>query len=422
MASRERQNLTHSEDVRSPSLPGGSLLAALLNRPLMTLADRGSSSALVGGRWADLAADHARQLVGSAIGIPFAGDAHVIERIVRLDDEPRIASRASRLGLQNPDMILFGRWQGESTMQAVDAKFSVETARSKQVSAEMLGALQTMGQFLDDAVGGIDPAARLLPGFFISPDSALTRYIIRRRKGITRLTVQPEEELRLFPVSASQMFAGVEGVELFEPLYRLDRHDANPATNVIAGLYYFRLARAAMAASSDIKRPLLTFNDKIVPSVEVVRLEVLERASGAKNAYQLLMTWTADADRVNTQRAAIERAAGLPVANRVLREWIIEATASNLDAPPSMNQVRRNLGAWYRRELRERIGPVMPPQQDITPVLTQIGAIAREVVPLMRAKAFEVAEMLAASRNLDETDTIPLPQAAPASRETATMS
>ena len=104
--------MTYSDNVRSASLPGGSLLTAMLDRQVMVLADRGSASALIGSQWADFAASHADQLVGATVSIPKSGRLHTIERVVRLDHDDRIAKRASRNGLQNPDLLLFGRLDG----------------------------------------------------------------------------------------------------------------------------------------------------------------------------------------------------------------------------------------------------------------------------------------------------------------------
>ncbi len=47
------------EEIRSPRLPGGDIFAALFDRDVMTFADRGGASNLIGDRWADLAAAHA---------------------------------------------------------------------------------------------------------------------------------------------------------------------------------------------------------------------------------------------------------------------------------------------------------------------------------------------------------------------------
>ncbi len=72
-----------------------------------------------------------------ALAFP-AIDTHTVEQVIRLDALPHVARAASKRSLQNPDFVLLGRRDGELTLQAADAKFSIETARSKQVSVEML--------------------------------------------------------------------------------------------------------------------------------------------------------------------------------------------------------------------------------------------------------------------------------------------
>ncbi|MER3485557.1 MAG: hypothetical protein C4345_05920, partial [Chloroflexota bacterium] len=129
--------MTDDRFIRSKALPGGDLISAVLNRQIMVLADRGGASGLVGQRWADVCAEAADTWEGRQIPVP---DGKVgtlrVERVVRLDHEPRIASVASKRGLQNPDLLIFGTWHGQPALLAADAKFSIETARSKQVSPE----------------------------------------------------------------------------------------------------------------------------------------------------------------------------------------------------------------------------------------------------------------------------------------------
>src|SRR5688572_14107461 len=130
------------EEIRSPRLPGGDIFAALFDRDVMTFADRGGASNLIGDRWADLAAAHAEGWSGGLGWIELAdGETAPIDHVDRLDATPRIAAEASRHGLQNPDLLLVGGDEHGQVIQAADAKFSIETARSKQVSPEVVLAL-----------------------------------------------------------------------------------------------------------------------------------------------------------------------------------------------------------------------------------------------------------------------------------------
>jgi hypothetical protein len=398
---REAVSVRNQEDVHSSSLPGGSLISALLNRQLMILADRGNASAQVGARWADIAAAHAESLVGIEVPIPRSGGHHVIERVARLDDDHRIARRASKSGLQNPDLLLFGQLNGEPTAQAVDAKFSVETARSSQVSIAMMTGLVSLGDVFDRAVGGIDPNARLVPGLFISPDSAFTRFVIRRGRGITRLTID-REEMVLIEAPAVDMYGGCEGEELYDLLFALDSHRCHPLDHFLAGLYYFRAARSVIASWIDTRRPLLAFNDVVEANMDAIGAELARRSRTASSAWNLVLSWAEDAEVVNQQRASVDRAAGLPVSGRELREWIAEEIA-RCDGPyPSPNQVRRRLGAWHRSQLRERFGPLAPPQEKLDATLRALGRVSRELAPSIRARTAAIVEELCAAPDIEE--------------------
>ena len=49
--------------------------------------------------------------------------------------------------------------------------------------------------------------------------------------------------------------------------------------------------------------------------------------------------------------------------------------------PPSANQVRRRLGAWYRGALRDRFGPISPPVADLPSILRQLADAGRDLAP-----------------------------------------
>jgi hypothetical protein len=375
----------------------------MLDRQVMALADRGNASGMIGDLWADRAAAHADELVGAKAPIPGSKQHHVVERVVRLDDDARIARRASKNGLQNPDLIFFGAMNGTATVQAVDAKFSVETARSKQVSVEMMQGLIGLGEFFDQAVGGLDASATLVPGLFLSPESAFTRYVIRRGRGIIRLTIDTDEMV-LIDVSSSEMFGDVEGRELMDQLFRIDGHRADPMANLLAGVYYFRLARAAIAMWIDQKRPLLAFNDRIDVDIPAVALSLDRYTRTAGNARAAIFDWSNDVDLINRQRAAVDRVSGLPVTSRELREWV-QADAESLQSlPPSMNQVRRRLGSWFRGELRQRVGPVLPPQDDLPGTLMEIGKASRALSSQLRSRTSDIVAELLATREADDED------------------
>lgn len=400
--------------MQTDSVPGGSLLSAVLNRNVMNLADRGGASLIIGGRWADFAASYTDGLVGSDLDIPFSGGTHTVSRVARLDDDSRIARRASRHGLQNPDMIVFGNVDGKATIQAIDAKFSIETAKSKQVSVQMLEGLRTLGAFFDQAVGGIQDDAEILPGLFFSPESPITRHVLKHGRGITRLTVDPTE-IVLIPIAAAELFEAGDELPVMLRLHALDHHLASPLSNLLAGLYYFRLARIAVSAWTDMRRPLLAFDDKLDTDYDAIVSDLDARNRSGSSAWKLAIAWISDADRVNGQRDLIDRAAGLPVPSKELRGWIDQDAARMKIEAPSANQVRRRLGAWHRQQLRQELGPINPPRSDIDEILKSVATCSRQLVPQFRQRVSEIIIEISKDRAPDEDEPLTvLPASSPA--------
>ena len=367
--------------IASPLLPGGDLVSALFDREVMTLADRGGASNLVGDRWADLAAAHAATWEGTERRV-HADDPEPsrIVRVDRLDATPRIAAVASKRGLQNPDLVLIGDRRGRQTIQAADAKFSVETARAKQVSPEVVRGLLELRPHLPELLAGIGDDPLIEPGVFLSPDYPLTHLMLRRRRGIVRTTVRPEEVV-FVPVDPARFWDGVAGATIVAPLADADDLPMRPTANLMAGVYYFRLARAAVGFWLDATRPLLLFNDVVAVDEEAVRCEAERRSHGARSAIELIRRWDNDVQTIRNQRAAVDQVAALPIPGRELRPMAARIAAAAGGDPPSANQVRRRLGAWYRGALRERLGPIPPPVDDLQAVLNRIAAAGRELAP-----------------------------------------
>ncbi|MDQ2652977.1 MAG: hypothetical protein M3Z20_08020 [Chloroflexota bacterium] len=373
------------EEMRSPRLPGGDIFAALFDRDVMTFADRGGASNLIGDRWADLAAAHAAGWSGGLGWIELAdGETAPIDHVDRLDATPRIAAEASRHGLQNPDLLLIGGDEYGQVIQAADAKFSIETARSKQVSPEVVLALLGLRDRLPELLPNLEDSAHVEPGIFLAPDYPLTHMVLRgdRRglRGIVRPTVAPHEVV-LVPTDPAHFWDGVPGASVIAPLAELDDLPVSPAQSLLAGVYYFRLARAAVGFWLDATKPLLLFNDRIELDEAAVRAEAERRARHADSAIALIWQWDTDVQTVRNQRASIEHVAGLPIPGRELRPRAATIAESLGAESPSANQVRRRLSAWYRAELRSRIGPVNPPVPNLPDVLRQIAQIGKELTP-----------------------------------------
>ena len=149
----------------------------------------------------------------------------------------------------------------------------------------------------------------------------------------------------------------------------------------MAGVYYFRLARAAVGFWLDATKPLLLHNDVVTVDIGAVRDEAVRRSADAGSAIELIRRWDADVQQIRNQRAAVDQAAGLPIPGRELRVMAAKiARAAGVD-PPSANQVRRRLAAWYRGILRDRFGPILPPAADLPSILRQLSDAARDLAP-----------------------------------------
>jgi hypothetical protein len=391
--------------IRSPLLPGGDLITAVLDRQVMGLADRGGASNLIGDRWANLAASRASDWVGRERPVPGSTTPLHVERVLRLDDTPAVAAAASKRGLQNPDLLLIGTCDGVATVQAADAKFSVETARAKQVSPSVIDGLLGLRDLLPNLLGDVHPEPQLVPGVFLCPDYPLTHLMLRRRQGIVRATVREDEVVPL-PAPAATFFGPVAGATVMAPLAAVDDLPVTIDRSLLAALYYFRLARAAVGCWSDATKPLLFLGDRLVIDEPAIRAETIARASSASNAFALILQWNADVETIRAARTAVDQAASLPILNRDLRALVGRLAEDRALDPPSLNQVRRRLGAWYRGQLRERVGPLEPPVPDLPRMLAEISQIGTAIAPRLEAEAVRIVnELLDTSSSVTNVQT-----------------
>jgi hypothetical protein len=368
-------------NTRSPLLPGGDIVSALFDREVMGLADRGGASNLIGDRWADIAATHVATWIGSErrLHADDQGPMRIV-RVDRLDAMPAVAAAASKRGLQNPDLLLIGQRGDRQAIQAADAKFSVETARSKQVSPQVVLGLLELRQYVPGLLDGVSERIQVESGVFLCPDYPLTHLMLRHRRGIVRATVR-QEEVVLVPAAPDRFWDGVPGAEIIAPLADTDHLPAQPDDNLMAGVYYFRLARAAVGFWLDATNPLLLHNDVVTVDISAVRDETVRRSADASSAIDLIRRWDADVQVIRNQRAAVDQAAALPIPGRDLRAMAAKIAQAAGGDPPSANQVRRRLGAWYRGVLRDRFGPILPPVADLPSILRQLGDAGRDLAP-----------------------------------------
>ena len=392
-------------EIVSEKLPGGTFVTACLDRRIMALADRGQSSGAVGDRWAAMCADAVRGWDGADQSAPGGADPFQIVRVVRLDDVPAVAATASRRGLQNPDFLIIGGSDADTIVQGLDAKFSAETAKSRQVSAGVVQDLLQLRPVLEPLTGTLPDEVVVLDGMFLCPDYPLTRLVFRGQPGMMRPSVRPEQVM-LLDAPARDFFGSVAGGQLIGQFAGVDGLDVDVEGSLLASLYYFRLVRAVAGIQSDERRPLLGDGERYEVDYDVLAADTGHRQRVASSAIEMIRSWDRDAESTRNQRAAVEQVTGLPIVTGELREQIERVSVATGRVPPSLNKVRRRLGAWYRRELRQQVGPIDPPVDDLGAILDRVGRAGRDLIPsLQRETRIVVAEMVAESPLREESVT-----------------
>jgi len=367
-------------DFSSSALPGGSLIASVYDRVFMQLSDRGGSSNAIGARWAQICAE---ALVSGNIefdNVRGAGSGVLASQAVRLDDIPGIARTASKHNLQNPDFMLVGGDSGTQRLWAADAKFSVDTARSKQVSADVVESLLNLGNSLRSLLPQLRPDVIIENGVFLCPDYALTHRLLRDRRGPRRATVQ-QSEVRFVSVTAPQFLAPMGLVRLREWFARIDGFPIDSTASLMLALYYFRLARAALACWQDQTAPLLAGREMLAIDDEAVEAQAKALATIRTSAWGIMQRWNDLADEVRRQRLAVNSVSSIPINGKHLREQIELAAAAAGVVPPSGSKVRRSVGSWLRGQIRDQFGPLQPPVEHFGALLDELTRFSRSLQP-----------------------------------------
>ncbi|HYI24075.1 MAG TPA: hypothetical protein VD767_01580 [Thermomicrobiales bacterium] len=379
LSSIKRGTSASELDFSSPALPGGTLVAALYDRTFMQLSDRGRASNSIGDRWAELCAEALDVASASPQRIRTGPDEILATMTVRLDHIPAIARIASRNQLQNPDFLMLGTDQGSQVLWAADAKFSVETARSRQVSHDVVEGLLGLGDIVRGLLPSLPDDLVVRNGVFVCPDYPLTHRILTERHGPRRATVSTAD-VRLLPVCPPTMFDPLGQVGLQHFFAATDAFPYEREATLLVALYYFRLARAALGCWLDQISPLLAYRDVPTVDEDAVEAEARRIAAGVRtSAWGIIRRWNDEAEAVRRQRAAVEQVTALPVRNKLLRARIESSAARAGVEPPSMSRVRRMLGSWYRQRLREDLGPMMPPVADFGAALETVGRVCRSL-------------------------------------------
>jgi len=352
----------------------------------MGLADRGGSSGFIGSAWGDYCRAWLTQQVGASFAV--GTDMHgTVESVVDIDAIPGLAAFASSRALQNPDFVIALDTSNGSVLVAVDAKFSIETAKPRQVSAEILTALlESPGTPVRPVVPehGVER-----DGFFLTPDYELTHLVMNGTTGILRTAVSADQVL-LLEVEPEQLFVQAELRVLIDALAAVDETRVNWSSDLVAALYYGRCAFACLGCRIDETKPLLGRSDVRELDDPGFLPELKRRGQMARSAWQLVQRWDQDAEDVRALRIKVHQAADIGIANRDLRA-IVERQAERQGRPaPSMNRVRRELAVWTNGELAKRFGTVFYPVPDLHHFLNDLRRAVAELQPQVPGQIAEI--------------------------------
>lgn len=375
-----------TQDVKSPRLPGGSLLAAYLDRELMIWSDRGGASHHIGDRWAA----HCSQWLETTQeqkwplnGRPLM----TVRQVIRLDDIPEVSREANHYHLKNPDFLIVGQPQQEpekACILAVDAKFAADRIEAVQVSAQVVENLITVPEngvtrsLVEAAIEahGFD-GYTLAEGAFLCPDASLTDFLLTRRKrgrpgeGITSEIIRIEPE-------PGTMFAGLPASQLIGMLARQDGLPVTPRENLLSAIYYFRVASACIYLWQVQHRPLFTIHDPNPPEPGVVSAELHKLATPDQSAYELMQAMLNEAEVVQGARQAVSDVANVPVRMQELRAMV--AASSRGDDKRTLRALRRDIELEFKRRLYDRLGEISADDpRRLGEILDEVALAAREL-------------------------------------------
>lgn len=366
-------------------IPTGSYVTAVAVREVRDLADLGSASRSLGERWEEIGGASLAALVGRELRSP-SGETYRCRAVVQLNQYAAVLSEAAGRGLKSPDCLFAGHDRlGRPVLQPGDFKFTLDVATRDQIDPAPIRALvEAGGPRFDEALRellsgsgeadhGAGPAAawllaaldtgraRLLPGFFLSPDEPGNRLFLRQTTRHRRGAIGPEDVVFL-PVDPVSFFTGLPGAELAPLLRELDgpatgEHDFPSAT------YYFQLGAAVQGAFALLSRPLL---DLLGPAPELdarARLRAFLAQGPAMWAIDVARELAGPATARRERLRLAARLASSPLRGRPAYEAATEAGWKIGDEPglttlskPQFKPLLDQVEAFHRQALTELIG------------------------------------------------------------------
>jgi hypothetical protein len=215
--------------------------------------------------------------------------------------------------------------------------------------------------------------------------------------------VKPVEVI-LLESSAAELTGEIPGQQARKRMAELDGLETPAERELLLGLYYVRLSSAAGASWYDMHRPLFGPHPGSGPDFVAVDSEIELRAPESRSAYDLVSRWAVEAEQVRADRGAINQAAGLPLPNRELREWVLaDAEAVGVEAP-SLNRVRKELQRWVHDQVLDEIGSIQPGEGNLNRQIGQIRTIVTRIAPLARAETTRIVQRPGAASNLSDME------------------
>ena len=376
-------------DVRDARLPGNSLIDAIFNRRLMSWSDRGGASMLLGSAWADHCRGYLHSIIGQDVRVP-DGSSFELRSVLRLDDDPLVEREANLNQLENPDFLLVGVDEaGGPVVQAADAKFAADRIKESQVSVKVVEDLLQIPEtgatraLLASTLNGTEAGdVVILPGIFISPDSPFTDALIDRARR-RPVSDGAGDILVRIPVDPGRLFEATPPERLIPTVARLDRLAVSPRENLLAAVYYLRVASACFYLWDEQTRPLFgSPEDREPPEPGLVAAEVAKRAGSASSAYGQLVAWHRDLQGVMSTRKAITDAISLPVGVDEIRTQVGDGQHAIRGA--EMRRARGTLERLYREQLLQLTGPIHADDpRSARALVKEIRARSRDLRPAL---------------------------------------
>lgn len=380
-------------NIRSPKLPGGTLISAVLDRKLMGWSDRGGASRIFGDVWSE----HCWYVLSNGARIfEHQSYDHTTSQVIRLDDIPEIAIQAGRNKLPNPDfLILSPESDGTYSVRAVDAKFAVDRLKRTQISPNSIRELIELPKSLarvaiEQRVGSVTgDHLSYREGLFLGPSSLLNDYFYRELTSGENPKI-PADELQLVSVKSDSLFDSVEDRPVMEQLKQIDGLQVdNDAGRLVLDMYYLRLATAARWFESQEQAPLLS-NEQMEPiAVDTIMRATVERVEPGESAYGLIEQWAQVTDQVLERQKQVREAARLPVRMSELRKLL-----EREGIEPENRTIRKTRGILERRfmdRLIEETGSIPNvPENRIGSVVQLVKTTSRSLREEMQSEAIRV--------------------------------